>query len=155
MKSYLKLSNSPARVVLGSVVLFAVAITVFLTGAVDTANAKPAPPVNFEFSVTYERGADGTLPTAEEITQKVLEAGNIGSSGLDGVRSDFQIDSFFDIEYRLFGDPDFIFGDPDFLTIDIEIVALNLTGADPVPVIDLVGAALKGKEFRGHVTVLK
>ena len=45
------------------------------------------------------------------------------------------------------------------LVIDIEIVALNLTGANPIPVIDRVGDALANsgnlKEYYGHVTVLK
>lgn len=147
------------RVLLGLVAVVAIAAAVFISGSSNTAVAKKAPPVSFEFSVTFVPKADEPFPTADEITKEVLQAGNIGSSGQDGVRSDFQIDSFFDIEYRLFGDPDFLFGDPDFLTIDIELVALNLTGVSPIPVIDSVGDALREHpgmtEYRGHVTVLK
>jgi hypothetical protein len=146
------------RMLFGLVAILTIAGAVFIGGSSDTAVAKKAPQVSFEFSVTFAPNADGKLPTADEITKEVLQAGNIGSSGQDGVRSDFQIDSFFDVEYRLFGDPDFLFGDPDFLTIDIEIVALNLTGVSPIPVIDRVGDALRRPgmtEYRGHVTVLK
>jgi hypothetical protein len=149
------------RVLLSFVAILAIAAAVLLGGSSNTAVAKKAPPVSFEFSVTFapEPEAGETFPTADEITTAVLRAGKIGSRGSDGTGSDFQIDSFFDVEYRLFGDPDFLFGDPDFLTIDIELVALSLTGANPIPVIDNVGDVL-GKypsmtEYRGHVTVLK
>jgi hypothetical protein len=147
------------RVLLSFIAIVAIATAVFIGGSSNTAVAKKAPPVNFEFSVTFVAGPDGTFPTADEIAKEVLLAGNIGSSGQDETRSDFQVDSFFDLDYRPFRDPDFLFGDPDFLTIDIEIVALNLSGASPIPVIDSVGDVLRKrpgmKEYRGHVTVLK
>jgi hypothetical protein len=149
------------RVLLGLVAIVVIAGAVFIGSSSNTAVAKKAPPVQFGFSATFVEveNADGTvtgIPPAEVLTNTVLSAGKIGSSGQDGVYS-YQIDSFFDITYRLFGDPDF-----DFVrtgTIDIEIVALNLTSADPVAVIDAVGRELSGKgkmtDYRGHVTVLK
>ena len=145
------------RMILGLVAIIAITTAVFMSGSSNTAAAKKAPPVSFEFSVTYSPERGHTLPTANEITEAVLAAGRIGSSGEDGVLSDFQVDSFFDVEYRLFGDPDSLFAAT--ATIDIELVALSLTGASPIPVIDNVGDAL-GKlpgmtEYRGHVTVLK
>lgn len=71
---------------------------------------------------------------------------NIGSSGQDGVRA--AVDSFFDIDYRVFGDPDF----------DLLKVSARGTLADPSnpgAVLDEVSAVLKRPPHRGHVTVLK
>lgn len=153
--------------------MLAIAVTMAIGAALiagsvsDTTEAKrnKSPEVTFEFSTTY----DGPQMPAD-IVALTLCAANIGSSGLDGVNaptcesdpddtlasSDWQIDSFFDVEYRLFGDPDF---DVPLRTVDIELVALSLKSADPVEVLDRVEAALtaalKVVDHNGHVTVLK
>ena len=146
------------RVFLGLVATVAIAGAVFVGSASGTAVAKQEPPVRFEFSATFVEATGKPIPTADDITREVLKAGNIGSSGEDGVR--WQIDSFFDVTYRLFGDPDFDTGKLTRTgTWDTEMVALSLASADPVPVIDRVGDVLsnlgKMTECRGHVTVLK
>jgi len=152
------------RALLGLVAIVAIAGAVFVGSSSGTAAAKQEPPVRFGFSATFveTENDDGTIkeiPTAKVITEAVLAAGNIGSSGEDGVYS-YQIDSFFDVSYRLFGDPDF---DTTKITktgtIDIEIVALNLTSASPILVIDAVEKNLASigamTDYTGHVTVLK
>ena len=165
------------RMLFGIAIALVIGIALLYSGASDTTEAKKknkVPEVTFEFSATF----DDTKITATEIVALTLCVANIGSSGQDGVTittcsdgkfktSDYQIDSFFDVSYRLFGDPDFdIFGDPDFdilkqgrVTIDIEIVALQLTSVDPVAVIDRVRTEMLKlslvTEYRGHVTVLK
>ena len=164
---------------IGIAIALVIGIALLYSGASDTTEAKKknkVPEVTFEFSATF----DDTKITATEIVALTLCVANIGSSGQDGVTtttcpdgtgqggaSDFQVDSFFDVSYRLFGDPDFdIFGDPDFdflkqgrVTIDIELVALQLTSVDPVAVIDRVRTEMLKlslvTEYRGHVTVLK
>ena len=166
------------RMLFGIAIALVIGIALLYSGASDTTEAKKnkLPEVTFEFSVTFV----DTKITPTEIVALTLCVANIGSSGQDGVTtttcpdgtgqggaSDFQVDSFFDVSYRLFGDPDFdIFGDPDFdflrlnqATVDIEIVALQLTSVDPVAVIDRVRTEMLRLnlviEYRGHVTVLK
>ena len=142
----------------------AIGAALLLGSASDTTEAmkNKDPQVTFEFSTTYSGPQNAT-----EIVALTLCAANIGSSGLDGVSaprcdpdpftSDWQIDSFFDVTYSIFDDPDFDeFG---LRTVEIELVALSLTSADPVKVLDDVDAALtlalKKHKHRGHVTVLK
>ena len=146
------------RVFLGLVAIVAVAGAVFVGSASGTAVAKQEPPVRFEFSATFVEISGKPFPTADEITKAVMEAGNIGFSG--DVGASFQVDSFFDITYRLSGDPDFDTTPiTKTATFDTEMVALNVASTDPVPVIDAVGKILSSlgelTEYRGHVTVLK
>ena len=153
------------RLMLGLAVLLAIGAALVMANNTDAAEAKKdrGPELTFEFSATFS-----SPQIATEIVALSLCAANIGSSGEDGVticpdgtskKSDFQVDSFFDISYRVG-----IFGDPDFRTtktstVDIEIIALQLTGVDPVTTIDAVRAALTRtgqlQEYHGHVTVLK
>ena len=75
-----------------------------------------------------------------------LAVTNIGSSGQDGIQAG---DSFFDITYRITGDPDF-----DLLRVSVRGTLAN--GADPGSVLDeLRGTALRTHEIRGHVTLIK
>ena len=83
-----------------------------------------------------------------------LTVSNIGSSGQDGVskKSDFQVDSFFDISYGIDGGK-----------IDIELVALQLRAtlsdpSDTAGFLEAVGGAATaagGDVYYGHVTILK
>lgn len=155
------------RVLLGLVAIVGIATAVFIGGSSGTAVAKQDPPVRFEFSATFVEITKGDetiekIPNAADITNAVRMAVETTSDGVPR----YQIDSFFDVTYRLFGDPDFdLFGDPDVArvtqtgTIDIEIVALSLTSTSPVPVIDDVAKALSGlgvrTEYKGHVTLLR
>ena len=167
------------RIMLAIAAAIAITAALLVGGLSDTTEAKKknkAPLVTFEFSTTFDPVPDSTGKTsrtiATEMVQLSLCAANIGSSGLDGVSapscvddegkpvtSDWQIDSFFDVTYDIFGDPDF---DTAF-TVDIELVALSLTGADPVAVLDAVDDAIssdkktvkKKHKHRGHVTILK
>ena len=162
-------------------IMLAIAAAIAITAALlvgslsDTTEAKKRkkPEVSFEFTTTFIGEVDTTRQIATEILSMTLCAANIGSSGLDGVSapecegddgspatSDWQIDSFFDIEYRIdFGGKSPT--EPTARTIDIELVALSLTGADPVIVLDNVEDVLIEKlgatmtDHRGHVTVLK
>lgn len=166
------------RYMLAVAIVMAIGAALLAGSISDTTEAKKnkLPEVTFQFSIAH---ADPQFAT--EMVALTLCAANIGSSGQDGVRtscpegssppadtSDYQIDSFFDVEYRtgqLFGDPDF-----DTLrlsTIDIEIVALQLRAVDPAVIIDRVRAALEApvlnpdgtlrklEGYVGHVTVLK
>jgi hypothetical protein len=83
---------------------------------------------------------------------------NIGSSGQDGVKTDggsFQVDSFFDIEYRV--------GGLETHKIETEMIAMQLrttlTDPDnPNAALDDIKAAIQaagGGVYYGHVTVLK
>lgn len=149
------------RLMLGVAMVMAIGAALLLGSASDTTEAmkNKDPQVTFEFSTTYSGPQNAT-----EIVALTLCAANIGSSGLDGVSAcpkpdanDWQIDSFFDVTYSIFDDPDFDeFG---LRTVEIELVALSLTSADPVKVLDDVDAALtealKKHKHRGHVTVLK
>jgi hypothetical protein len=94
-------------------------------------------------SETDERGKSG------------MRVSNIGSSGEDGRYegprlSSSNVDSFFDISWELFGDPDF-----DVLRISA-IVTLG-DPSNPGLALDGVELALKGRgnTHYGHVTVLK
>ena len=150
---------------LGLAVVAAIGAAFVMTNGTDTAEAKrnTGPELTFEFSATFS-----SPQIATEIVALSLCAANIGSSGEDGVttcpdgtskQSDYQVDSFFDVSYRvgIFGDPDF--RTPKTSTIAIEIVALQLTSADPVTTIDAVRDVLTRTgqldEYTGHVTVLK
>ena len=77
----------------------------------------------------------------------------IGSSGLDGVRSSFGFDSFFDVTVE---------ADFKGRTIQTEMVALSLSdtinqGSNPGDILDDVRRLLgdDNKVFYGHVAVLK
>ncbi len=144
-----------SRFLLGVAIVMAVSAALILGSLTDTTEAKknPNPEVTLQFSATYSGPRIAT-----EIVSMVLTGAHIGSSGDDETR--FVVDSFFDVDYRVtFGDST----DPKSTsrTIDIEIVALQLTSPNPVTVIDDVEAALLAdpdlglREYTGHVTVLK
>ena len=135
-----------------------IAATFAWAASVNTVSAKDAKvkgDVVFEFSATFNGQVD-----ADEVARRVVIAANIGSRGLDGVRlpqPDFQVDSFFDVFYEI--DYSGSTGTPS-TTIDIEMVALSLSGVSPVPVIDKGREELRVElknldEFSGHVTILK
>jgi len=75
---------------------------------------------------------------------------NIGSSGIDG----FQVDSFFDITYRISGDK----GGFDTEMVSMQLRATLDDPAGGAAAIDRIRAAVSqagGRTYYGHVTVLK
>ena len=86
---------------------------------------------------------------------------NIGSSGLDGNTTTFQVDSFFDVFYEIEFD-----NSPSGAgsrTIQTEMLSMDLSGTlndpdNPAGAIDAVTKAVNavgGHVHRGHVTILK
>ena len=127
-------------------IAMAVGVSVSLSSE-NTVEAKKKQEAVLEFTIGVSSGA-----SVEAIVDAVRKAANIGSSGQDG----FQVDSFFDIEYRI------DFSDSRKLgtvaVVDIEIHAVpNSPDLNPGAVINSVQAAVAGKghEFIGHVTLLR
>lgn len=104
---------------------------------------------------------DPDFLTANSLAVRILSAANIGSSGIDGVRApspDFNVDSFFDISYRIDdGGSDGTGVLTTTITVKADVHVEN-PDVDPSAVIDRVRAAFaddKVTEYKGHVTVLK
>ena len=111
----------------------------------NTVEAKKKDEAVLEFSIGVKPGV-----SVGKIVDAVRKAANIGSSGQDG----FQVDSFFDIEYRI----DFSDDGRASATVDIEIRAVpNSPDLNPGTIIDNVRIAVadSNDEYTGHVTVLK
>jgi hypothetical protein len=111
----------------------------------NTVEAKKKDEAVLEFSIGVKPGV-----SVGKIVDAVRKAANIGSSGQDG----FQVDSFFDIEYRI----DFSDDGRASATVDIEIRAVpNSPNLNPGTIIDNVRIAVadSNDEYYGHVTVLK
>ena len=86
---------------------------------------------------------------------------NIGSSGLDGNTTTFQVDSFFDVFYEIKFDNPKGGGDR---TIQTEMLSMDLSATpndptNPAGAIDAVTRAVRdevgGHVHKGHVTILK
>ncbi|MDP6452883.1 MAG: hypothetical protein QF898_06205 [SAR202 cluster bacterium] len=126
--------------------MLAVAITAAMALPSDNmVEAKKKDEAVLEFSIGVKPGV-----SVGKIVDAVRKAANIGSSGQDG----FQIDSFFDIEYRI----DFSDDGRASATVDIEIRAVpNSPDLNPGTIIDNVRIAVadSNDEYTGHVTVLK
>ena len=115
----------------------------------NTVEAKKKQEAVLEFTIGVSSGA-----SVEAIVDAVRKAANIGSSGQDG----FQVDSFFDIEYRIDFSDDGKISRLGTAVVDIEIHAVpNSPDLNPGAVIDNVQAAVGSKEheFIGHVTLLR
>jgi len=147
------------RVLLGAVALAIIATALLVGSASGTTQAKQpkGDEVTLEFSVTYTG-----VQAAADIVPLILKAANIGSSGQDGVRSDFIIDSFFDITYEVSFDDVVTKGDETATTIAVEIDAIQVNpDIDAATLIDGVGNALRRDkkhpphEYVGHVTLLR
>lgn len=111
----------------------------------NTAEAKQTEDAVLEFTIDVPADA-----SVGKIVDAVRKAANIGSSGQDG----FQVDSFFDIDYRI------AFSDDGTTSavVNIEIRAVpNSPDLNPGTIIDNVRAAVgtDSTEYYGHVTVLK
>tara|TARA_B100000315_G_C14286542_1_gene455470 strand:- start:137 stop:556 length:420 start_codon:yes stop_codon:yes gene_type:complete len=126
--------------------MLAVAITAAMALPSDNmVEAKKKDEAVLEFSIGVKPGV-----SVGKIVDAVRKAANIGSSGQDG----FQVDSFFDIEYRI----DFSDDGRASATVDIEIRAVpNSPDLNPGTIIDNVRIAVadSNDEYTGHVTVLK
>jgi hypothetical protein len=128
----------------------------------DTAEAKgKQKDASVDFTVSLFGDPDFDAFSANELAVRILTAANIGSSGLDGVKApnpDFNVDSFFDITYRVDG------GGSDgtgvtttTITVEADVEVVN-PDVDPSAVIDRVRDAFakdKKKEYVGHVTLLR
>jgi hypothetical protein len=127
-----------------ALLVFAV-VAVMALPSNNTVEAKKAEEAVLEFTIEIPSGA-----SAARIVDAVREAANIGSSGQDG----FQVDAFFDIDYRI------AFSDDGTTSavVNIEIRAVpNSPDLNPGTIIDNVRAAVgtDSTEYYGHVTVLK
>ena len=131
--------------VAGMALLVFAVVAVMALPSNNTVEAKKAEEAVLEFTIEIPSGA-----SAARIVDAVREAANIGSSGQDG----FQVDSFFDIDYRI------AFSDDGTTSAvgNIEIRAVpNSPDLNPGTIIDNVRADVgtDSTEYYGHVTVLK
>ncbi len=145
--------------------LLAVAFISFAVTGIsgDTVDAKGEKKgASVEFSVSLFGDPDFDAFSANELAARILTAANIGSSGIDGVKTtpspDFAVDSFFDITYRIeFGSSDGKSAPVTTISIEAQVTVLN-PDVDPSAVVDNVGdafAADKKKEYIGHVTLIR
>ena len=133
----------------GGLIALAAAVSVVAMQPSAQAASAPKGQVQVDLVVGLPKGPDSAA----------LVVSNIGSSGEDGVsacgESDFQVDSFFDIAYRIEPPPD--------RTIQTEMLSMPLTGTLLTP--DNPGEAMDdlrcqveaagGDIYYGHVTILK
>jgi|GEM_PF-2880899 hypothetical protein len=161
-----------AIVMLGIIaIVAAVGISSFLPDAQAAPKAKQGDKGQVEIQLVLDPGEGGS---AERM---VTAISNIGSSGQDGVRSTFIVDSFFDISYYaanigssgLDGVSFDSFFDITYSTsagnrtVQTEMISMSLTGSlsnpdNPGEALDAIRAAVtkaRGVLHHGHVTILK